>query len=57
MVRRDKKTGKVLIKSARSQQWVDAYSLYGPKEVMILDLIAGSRERERKEAKRVMRVR
>jgi hypothetical protein len=52
VVRRDKHTGKVLVKSPRSNRWMDAYALYGPKEVLVLDLVAGSRERERREKAR-----
>lgn len=52
VVRRDKRTGKVLVKSPRSNRWMDAYTLYGPKEVLVLDLVAGSRERERREKAR-----
>jgi len=47
-VRRDKKTGRVLVKKPRTHKWVDAHTLYAPRAVMILDLVAGSRERERK---------
>jgi len=53
-VRRDKHTGRVLVKKPRTHKWVDARTLYGPKEAMILDLVAGSRERERRNKKRGM---
>jgi len=51
-VRRDKKSGKILVKRPRTQRWVDAYTMFGPKEVMVLDLVAGSREMEAKERRR-----
>jgi hypothetical protein len=51
-VRRDKRTGAVLVKRPRTHKWVDAHTLYAPREVMVLDLVAGSRERERRAAKR-----
>ena len=51
-MRRDKKTGAVLVKRPHSHKWVDAHTLYAPRAVMILDLVAGSRERDRREAKR-----
>jgi len=57
VVRRDKNTGAVLVKRPHSHKWVDAHTLYGPKEAMVLDLVAGSRERERKERKNEGRVR
>ena len=52
-VRRDKKTGAVLVKRPHSHKYVDAHTLYAPKEAMILDLVAGSRERERKDRGKV----
>jgi len=48
-VRRDKKTGRVLVKKPRTHKWVDAHTLYKPRDVLVLDLVAGSRERERRE--------
>ena len=41
-----------MVKRPHSHKWVDAHSLYKPRAVMILDLVAGSRELERREAKR-----
>ena len=48
-LRRDKNTGMVLVKRPRTHKWVDAHTLYAPRAVMILDLVAGSRERERRD--------
>ena len=56
-VRRDKRTGAVLVKRPRSHTWVDAHTLYAPKEAMVLDIVAGSREQERRERKNKVRVR
>jgi len=56
-VRRDKKTGAVLVKRPHSHKYVDAHTLYAPRDVLVLDLVAGSREREAKERKNKVRVR
>jgi len=56
-VRRDKRTGAVLVKRPHSHKWVDAHSLYPPRDVLVLDLVAGSREQERRERKNKVRVR
>lgn len=50
-MRRDKRTGAVLVKRPHSHKYVDAHTIYAPKEVLVLDLVAGSRERERRDRK------
>jgi len=52
-IRRDKRSGKVLIRRSHSHRWIDAALLYGPSERLVLDLVAGARDMEAKERRRV----
>ena len=48
-LRRDKRTGAVLVRRPHSHQWINASTLYPPAECLVLDLVAGQREQEAKE--------